>query len=284
MSDKRCSTCLLSRVAYEGECVEAGTDTIIQIKKEAEKIIDFLLTESKWTHPMIASFLHRSIYSMLSCQDPFFQVKSLSDADAYATTSLVRGRLLSFRDYVLASVIANTFDYAVQGHDVTTDFLTFFNETFPHGLDIDDTDEILTLCNRVVYFTDNCGEIVFDKLLLEFLHCRGVHLTVVVRDAPILNDATLKEAREQGIEDVCDLLISSGAGVEHGIRFDLLPDVVRQALDDCTLIISKGMANYESLREFQGLPPVAYLLCAKCQPIAEELNVFRGAKIALLRT
>ncbi|MBN1165725.1 MAG: DUF89 family protein [Methanospirillaceae archaeon] len=282
-SDKRCSTCLLSRVSYEGRSAGAEPGMIADVEEEAQKIIASLLDHPAWSHPMIASFLHRSVYAMFSCPDPFVQIKASSDAESFAVAMKVKDRLHTFSDFVLASVIANTFDYAVEGHDVTTDFYAFFEENFAKGLDIDHTDEILACSDRIVYFTDNCGEIVFDYLLLQYLKNRGAHLTVVVRDAPILNDATLQEAEALGIADVCDRVIGSGAGTEHGIRFDLLPPVVLDALDNCTLVIAKGMANYESLREFSGLPPIAYLLSAKCLPIAEELHVSRGAKIALLR-
>ena len=54
-------------------------------------------------------------------------------------------------------------------------------------------------------------------------------------------------------------------------------------MDSCTLVISKGMANYESLSEYRDLPPVAYLMAAKCEPIAEEVGVPKGSKVAMLR-
>ena len=44
------------------------------------------------------------------------------------------------------------------------------------------------------------------------------------------------------------------------------------------------MANYESLSEYDDLPPVAHLLAAKCRPIAARLGVAVGEKAALLRT
>ena len=43
------------------------------------------------------------------------------------------------------------------------------------------------------------------------------------------------------------------------------------------------MANYESLSEYKNLPPVAYLMCVKCEMIAKDTGISRGAKIALLR-
>jgi uncharacterized protein with ATP-grasp and redox domains len=166
---------------------------------------------------------------------------------------------------------------------VTGDFLGYFEEEFAAGLAIDDTDRIRELIDRVVYFTDNCGEIVFDRLLLEYLHRQGSHITLAVRDMPILNDATLEEARALHLYRFCDTLTTTGCGCEIGVRLDCMPEDLLKAMEDSTLVIAKGMANYESLSEYTGLPPVAFLMAAKCDPIAEEVGVPRGSKVAILR-
>ena len=61
------------------------------------------------------------------------------------------------------------------------------------------------------------------------------------------------------------------------------PADLAQAIDQCTIIISKGMANYESLSEYKNLPPVAYLMCVKCEMIANDTGIPHGSKIAVLR-
>ena len=96
-------------------------------------------------------------------------LKEQGHREALAVCREVRPGLVSFRDFVLASVIGNTFDYGVKSHTVRDDFGAFFREEFARGLYIDDTDRILPLTPRVVYFSDNCGEIVFDRLLIEYL-------------------------------------------------------------------------------------------------------------------
>jgi uncharacterized protein with ATP-grasp and redox domains len=63
-----------------------------------------------------------------------------------------------------------------------------------------------------------------------------------------------------------------------------IPDNLRKAISRCTIIIAKGMANFESLSEMSNLPPVAYLMAAKCKPVADEVGVPVGSKIAMLRT
>ncbi|PWR70736.1 damage-control phosphatase ARMT1 family protein [Methanospirillum stamsii] len=280
--DPRCFECLFSRVDLEIKLAETETRKKEEIYDHAKEIIRFL-ESTPWTHPMIASALHRAMYQRLGVSDPFYALKQASEEVSLTIIDTVLSDLTNFREFVLASVIGNMFDYGVKGHEVSDDFVSFFNTEFASGLAIDDTERILPLCNDVVYFTDNCGEIVFDRALIKWLKDQGSKVTLVVREKPILNDATIEDAKRINLDSIADTILTTGAGVELGIRFDLMPDEVMKAIDTCSIIISKGMANYESLREENGLVPVAYLLCAKCEPIAEELGVNRGDKIALLR-
>lgn len=280
--DDRCFDCLLSRVRLEAELAGTSSENYPHLIGHAAKLLAFL-HNTHYTHPVVASLLHRSVYHQLSTTDPFLSLKEQSNRDAAAALDLVRDDLKDFQSIVTAAVIGNIFDYGVKGHTIQDDFVSFFRQEFSSGLLVDDTAKILPLIQRVVYLTDNCGELVFDRLLIKYLKGQGAFVTVIVRDAPILNDATMTDALALGLDKIADRIYTNGAGAEIGIRFDLLPDKVQEAFDTCTLIISKGMANYESLREEVCLPPVAYLLAAKCEPIAEELGVPRGAKIVKLR-
>jgi len=70
----------------------------------------------------------------------------------------------------------------------------------------------------ILYIADNCGEIVFDRLLIE--PSRG-KITLAVRGMPILNDATRREAGMSGLDGIVDI-IDTG---------DALPGVV---LENCS--------------------------------------------------
>ena len=277
-----CIDCLLSRVVFECQLAGAGQDCT---KKTLASCNDLLesMRGSSLSHPQIASAVHRNACTMVNNSDPFRELKHIGNDQALSVCRNVRGNLPTFRDRVLASVIGNTFDYAVKDHEVSSDFSRFFEQEFKKGLDRDDTDGILSLCKRVVYLTDNCGEIVFDRLLVEYLKARGSHVTVAVRDAPILNDATMEDALSLGFNRFVDHLTTTGAGAEIGLDLEKIPPDLAEAIDNCTIILSKGMANYESLSEYESLPPVAYLMCVKCEVIAEDINIPRGSKIALLR-
>jgi len=220
---------------------------------------------------------------MLDNPDPFLNLKKQGNAEAVKVCREVSAGLSGFRDYALASVIGNTFDYGVKGHSVTSNFSAFFRHEFSKGFVIDDTDAILPLTTRVVYLCDNCGEIVFDRLLIQYLKSHGSHLTVAVKSRPVLNDATLEDAKRFCLDRIVDCLTTNCDNAEIGLCPEDAPPILSDAISRCTLIIAKGMANFESLFERNDLPPVAYLMAAKCQPVAEEAGVPIGSKIALLR-
>ena len=277
-----CIHCLLSRVQMECSLAGAPPERTQLITAECRQILDGL-KDSGLLHPQIASHIHRYACMRSGDPDPFRTLKAMGNAQALAVCRDVRKCLGSFSDLVLASVIANTFDYGVVDHTVSSDFAAFLSKEFPKGLTIDHTGEILRHTGRVVYLTDNCGEIVFDRLVVEDLKARGSHVTVAVRDAPILNDATMEDALALGFDRIADRLTTTGGGAEIGLDWDKMPSDLSDAIDRCTIIIAKGMANYESLSMHKRLPPVAYLMAVKCQPVAEDVGVPVGSKIALLR-
>ncbi|MDD1716414.1 MAG: ARMT1-like domain-containing protein [Methanolinea sp.] len=280
--DERCYDCLLSRVVLECGLCNASPGLTSEIRAECARLLEDLRI-TPLSHPEIASAIHRRAYSMLGNDDPFRELKSESTRQAMEVCRSVRPRLHSFRDFVLASIIGNTFDYGVRDHAVHPDFHRYFEYEFVSGLYVDDCDRILPLASRLVYFTDNCGEIVFDRLLLQYLQGTGSHITLALRDAPVLNDATLAEARELHLDRYVDTMTTTGCGCEIGVRLDCMPADLEAAMEECTLVLSKGMANYESLSTYKDLPPVAYLMAVKCDPVAEDVGVPRGVKIAMLR-
>jgi uncharacterized protein with ATP-grasp and redox domains len=280
--DERCTDCLVSRVRLECALCNVSKDREERVVEECTKLLGSFSGISL-PHPQTASAVHRCACRLIGCDDPFAELKIKGDQEALAVADTLIPQDAGFRELVLASIIGNTYDYGVMDHEVADDFTAYYKSEYDKGLFLDDTRRMLDHLGNVVYFTDNCGEIVFDRLVVRYLKSLGSRVTVVVRDAPILNDATLTEATALGVDREADLLVTGGAGNELGIRFDLMSPRLLHDFDTASLVISKGMANYESLREYDDLPPVAYLLAAKCLPIAEDLGVPHGSKVAMLR-
>ena len=66
-----------------------------------------------------------------------------------------------------------------------------------------------------------------DRLLIEYLKEHGSHVTLAVKEAPILNDATLQDARDLGLDALADKLTTTGGGAEIGICREIIPDDLR---------------------------------------------------------
>ncbi len=281
---KTCFECLLSRITYECELNCTDPKKTDEITEKCRNLLTELCKIPD-AGPRISSRIHRLAYEEMGSIDPYQSLKVKDNEDAHDTCERVITNSMSFRDLCLAAIIGNTLDYGSSEHTVTDNLIAHFRNEFKNGLTIDDTDEILALSDRVVYFCDNCGEIIFDSYLIQFLKNRGSHITVVVRGGPIINDATMEDAHTAGIDTICDVLLTNtNHGIaELGYNPALAPEELLRAIGNATIIIAKGMANYESLTEIEGLPPVAYCMTVKCAPIADSIGVKKGSRIAMLR-
>ena len=126
---------------------------------------------------------------------------------------------------------------------------------------------------RFLLVEDNCGEIVLDKLFLEEMGRTFPHLTLqaMVRGGEVLNDVTLEDAAQTGL-DKAARVISSGAALP-GTVYALMSDEAREALDRADVILAKGQGNYESLSG-EGRH-IFYCFLCKCQYFADRFRVPR---------
>lgn len=174
-----------------------------------------------------------------------------------------------FSTAVKLSVIGNIIDYGA--HSVNGNISDQIESFFQKDLKIDMTAELqngISKAARVLYLGDNCGEIVFDKLLIETI--KHPNVTFVVRGKPVINDVTPEDADQVGMDKVCRV-ISNGADAPSTL-LDLSSDEFMEEYNNADLIISKGQGNFEGLME-SGHPNIFFLLMAKCNPIARLLGV-----------
>lgn len=124
---------------------------------------------------------------------------------------------------------------------------------------------------KLVLITDNCGEIVMDKLLLTALREQypDVDISVIVRGKPVLNDATMEDAVQVGMTEQFRVL-DSGTGIA-GICEEELPDETLRAYREADIILSKGQGNFESMR-YCGRN-IYYLFLCKCDLFANQFGV-----------
>ncbi|MCK4928549.1 MAG: DUF89 family protein, partial [Methanosarcinales archaeon] len=102
----------------------------------------------------------------------------------------------------------------------------------------------------------------------------------VVRGAPMLNDATLEDVEIHDIEAQVDRVLTTGSNA-IGVCLDEAPAELVEAFESASLIISKGMANYETMSEY-GFSPISYLLRTKCQAVADDMGLEMDMLVARL--
>ena len=124
---------------------------------------------------------------------------------------------------------------------------------------------------KMVYLTDNCGEIVMDKLLIRQIKEKypDLELTVLVRGAEVINDATIEDAAQVGM---CELakVMPNGSDIA-GTWMEEISEEAKAVLQDADMIISKGQGNFETLRKC-GLN-IYYIFLCKCDLFANTFQV-----------
>ncbi len=284
----RCTYCLLSRVHFQSKLSTDDEDLISKTIKECLGVLNQFYNPEAIS-ASIATKVHRKCYEVLEDDDPYAVTKNLINQAAMKVLPLAREKIYQnspengelFRRAVLASVVANYFDFGIMGFDASEDkFEAEFLKYFERGLDVDDTPKMLGLLQDVVYIADNCGEILFDMIVFDIIKKLGGKITLVVRGGPILTDVTLKEVKEFEIDKKVDKVMTTGSNAV-GILVEEAPAELIKVMKDATLIISKGMANYETLSE-HNYGPVAYMLLTKCECVAEDLGLKPGLVVAKL--
>lgn len=138
--------------------------------------------------------------------------------------------------------------------------------------DLDAFRQGLESTERILYIGDNAGECVFDRVLIEELE---KPVTYVVREKPVINDATAQDAEAAGIDQVAEI-VSSGTDAP-GTVLSTCSKQFLEMLERPFLKISKGQGNYEALSGQMG--GVFFLLKAKCDVVANDLDVPKGRMI-----
>ncbi len=187
---------------------------------------------------------------------------------------------------MVCAIIGNIMDFGIDGSSAHPQMLQeVFDRLFDEGLGHDDYERVKSLirgATHLVLFTDNCGEIVFDKILCQELKTFNprLHVTAVVKGEPVLSDATRKDAEEIKLAEVVDEVLTTEC-FAVGVDFSKLSTKGKDALEKTDLIIAKGMANYESFSE-SSYRPVAYLLRTKCNAIARSMGLPKNISVIQL--
>jgi uncharacterized protein with ATP-grasp and redox domains len=125
---------------------------------------------------------------------------------------------------------------------------------------------------NILYIADNAGEIGFDSLLIASLKEMGLKVTLIVKEAPFFEDATIKDASFFALDELADKILTVKGVFVPGENTAPLADAFRQS----DLVIAKGTGNYEALGGEAVGRAAIYMLKVKCEPVAISIGVDIG--------
>ena len=249
--DTYCLQCLLRRNIALAQTL--GTEE--QAMAFAKEIMKLCINapegvSSPWFGPQIADLLH-DMYGL--DYDRFRQEKLDSNHFVLERLPAIREKVTNAKDPVFAglqfAILGNYLDFSALQGQVSFEKL---EEMLDKALEMELDDQVYAyLCRdlrrggKLVYLTDNAGEIGFDRVLAEAIAAAypDISVTFCVRGAIAQNDATREDAAAVGIPFP---VIDNGNRVA-GTQLDMLSPEAAAVLSGADVILAKGMANAETM-------------------------------------
>ena len=273
-----CLPCLMSQVLRAARAATDDEEVQRQVVSAMAAMIPELSLGLK--PPEIVQQGYRLVSEITGNSDPYRRAKVKANYTALALWFQLKEMVEQSADRLFAAcrlaILANSldfganFDYGGIG--------TVIEEAMMCSLPlaVNDYDQLwnsLSNCRSLLYLGDNAGEIVFDRLLIEEIHRVGeLETCFVVREKPVINDATMDDALMAGMDRVARV-VSNGSDAPATILPECSAEL-QQLFHSADIIIAKGQGNYESLEGEVG--NIFFLLRAKCPLVAGLLGVDVG--------
>ena len=197
------------------------------------------------------SALYQKFYGLDA--DRYKEEKEQANAFVLARMDDIRAHVEGAPDRLLTAlqcaILGNYLDFAVFQNDVSFEKLeTMLAQSHDMAIDPDVFNQFqkdLAKGKKLLYLTDNAGEIGFDRIFAEEIQRAypNLSITVCVRGGPAQNDAMRADAEAVGMPFD---LIDNGNSIP-GTVIDKLGKDAKKAMDEADVILSKGQANVETL-------------------------------------
>jgi damage-control phosphatase, subfamily I len=273
-----CYECL-RRLIYQA--AELATDDVSLKQRainEAMKILDDEFSYSQLSI-VVATKIHRVVREVTHNPDPYRAMKEREMTLARELYPELRSRYKDeLQGCLQLAAAANAIDFFREPGSMKEDIKE------PVSFIIDNSEQFeakLKNAGKVLYLADNAGELYFDLPLVKWMK-QFAQVIYVVKPSPVQNDLTLKDVRKSGLEGELEKVISTGIA-SPGIVFPLASARFKREFESADLIFAKGMGHYEALSELSPEARFFYCLKAKCQPVANSLEVPINSYVAMLQ-
>jgi uncharacterized protein with ATP-grasp and redox domains len=224
------------------------------------------------------TFIHKKIRQMLGI-DPFKEIKSEYNQIALRLYPSLKTTIEKSPDPLWIStrlaIAGNVIDFGIF---TSVDIEGAIRKALNNQLAVDDYSSFknaISIADKILYLTDNAGEIVFDRLLIETLIQLGKEVKAVVKGSPVINDSTMDDAEESGLTEVCDVIDNGSEAV--GTILDWTSSAFQKIFNDAQLVISKGQGNFETLIGAE--KKIFFLFQSKCNVVSKELGLSTGSML-----
>jgi damage-control phosphatase, subfamily I len=281
-----CIPCILKMSLGIARVVMKDEDQVRRFMEEVLRLKYFSGKERKVTSPEVIKDVWLKVIEVSGKSDPLEEIKNEQNSKALAIYPIAKELVLKSKDPFLGAI-----KLAIAGNSI--DAMTDVKGEAPEEIvkkwerleiDIENLNclkERLKKTRRLVYLGDNCGEIIFDRLLIEvLLEMYSLEITFITRTLPILNDATLQDALSMGIGEVTQVMENGLPEPLPGTYLKRINPESKTLIERSDLVISKGGGNYDSLTEEKGLKgKVSFLFLAKCYPYCNIHHVTLNAPV-----
>ncbi|NOR74383.1 MAG: DUF89 family protein [Draconibacterium sp.] len=243
-----CLLCQINGLGKRMDKFEIAIEKRNPLVSQLVKNISNIDLENSYS-PEITRDILNSLKDVSEIDDPYFKEKNDSNKEMLDRYCEFQERVQDSEDKfdtaLRLAIAGNIIDFGpTDKFDVSGTIERVFNS----NLEIDHSQQLkaeIEKAKTILYLGDNCGEVVLDKLFLETINHPNVYFAV--RNKPILNDVTKKEALQVGIDKVAKL-ISNGDDAPSTLLHRVSSDFL-EIYNSADLIISKGMGNYEGLMD-----------------------------------
>ncbi len=271
-----CIPCFFRQALETARLVTSDEREIREVLNAVSSLIPDISLDA--SPPEIGRQVYRTINEVTGIEDPYQNLKEKYVGIATSLYPDLKRRVNSSDDRLLTavrlSIAGNVIDFAANPRfQLTRDIEETMASDFG-VFDYDEFRETLEEAEDILYLADNAGETVFDRVLVEEI---GKPVRYVVRDRPVINDATAEDAVLSGLDRVAEI-ISSGCDAPGTVLKFCSREFLR-AYTNADMVISKGQGNYEALS--QENRPLFHLLKAKCPIIARDIGTQEGGIILM---
>jgi len=279
----QCTECLLSLARNAAKLAAGENPEFVEKMESTAK--DFLTQAQnrKWTSPQIANKILRWIRDATGTFDPYREFKIREMDQAKRIYDHMKAQLpQDLRRRIRTAVVGNSFDFFKDPEALCDDIPRFLADAAPFAYDhVDRLETFLESGKRkILYFTDNAGEVYFDLPLLDYLAKKDGRPILVVKGGPAFNDLTRSDLERAGLMDRFDQVEDTGTD-GAGIDWERVSDRFMGLIKESDLILSKGMANFETVFPKDLLCPTLFLFRVKCEPIHRYIAAPVNSSVAL---